>query len=417
MTKMPSMTKREPGRRVAIVHYWFVGVGGGEKVVEALAEMFPQAHLFCLVADAATMTPRLQTHPLTTSFLQRIPGARRWYRHFLPLQPFALEQLDLSDYDLVISLESGPAKGVITHTETCHICYCLSPMRYLWDMYPSYRRGLGPLVRTVFSLTSHYLRMWDLASASRVDHFGAISQTVASRVRKHYRREARVIYPPVNVANGYLAEKTGDYYLVVGRLVDYKRVDLAIEACNRLKRRLRIIGKGDQWAKLRDIAGPTVEFLGPVDDNTVRENYAHCRALLFPGEEDFGIVPVEAQSFGRPVIAFGRGAAIETVIGLGEDHGKAPEISTGIFFTEQTPESLIDAIVRFESVESEFSPEFIRRCVQRFDLPRFKLEMSEFVEECLADGCRPQSVRTDPVIDRTIDAELADHGTIRSISE
>jgi len=415
MTKMPDLTKDRPDLKVAIVHYWFVGLGGGEKVVEALAEMFPQAHLFCLVADAATMTPRLRAHRLTTSFLQRIPGARRWYRHFLPLQPFALEQLDLSGYDLVISLESGPAKGVITHTETCHICYCLSPMRYLWDMYPAYRRGLGPLVRAVFSFTSHYLRMWDLASASRVDYFGAISQTVSSRVRKHYRRDARVIYPPVNVSHGYLAERTSDYYLVLGRMVDYKRVDLAIEACNRLKRRLRIIGKGDQWARLHNLAGPSVEFLGPADDNTVRENYAHCRALLFPGEEDFGIVPVEAQSFGRPVIAYARGAALETVIGIGADDGEKPEISTGVFFAEQTPESLMDAIVRFESVEAEFSPAFIRRSVQRFDLPRFKSEMSDFIEECLADHCRPQAALPNPVMSRTIRTELADQRSIRSV--
>lgn len=415
MTEMRNLNKDGSHLRVAIVHYWFVGQGGGEKVVEALAEMFPKADLFCLVADPTTMTPQLRSHRLNTSFLQRIPGARRWYRHFLPLQPFALEQLDLSGYDLVISLESGPAKGVITHTETCHICYCLSPMRYLWDMYPTYRRGLRLLVRAAFSLTSHYLRIWDVASASRVDYFGAISQTVVSRVRKHYRRAARLIYPPVNVSQGYLAEKTGDYYLIVGRMVDYKRVDLAIEACNRLKRRLRIIGKGDQWERLHRIAGPTIEFLGPADDTAVRENYAHCRALLFPGEEDFGIVPVEAQSFGRPVIAYGRGAALETVIGLGTDDGGGPEMSTGVFFREQSPESLADAILRFESVETGFSPEFIRRSVQRFDLPRFQSEMSDFIEECLADHFPAQAAQTIPVLGRTISAELAGEGTLRSI--
>ena len=381
---MHPKTQCRPDLRVAIVHYWFVGQGGGEKVVEALADMFPQAHLFCLVADEATMSLRLRSHPLTTTFLQRIPGARRWYRHFLPLQPFALEQLDLSGYDLVISLESGPAKGVITHTETCHICYCLSPMRYLWDMYPAYRRSLGPLVRAVFSLTSHYLRIWDLASASRVDYFGAISHTVASRVRKHYRRDARVIYPPVNVSRGYSADDTSDYYLVVGRMVDYKRVDLAIEACNRLRRRLRIIGRGDQWARLHKLAGPTVEFMGPADDDTVRESYAHCRALLFPGEEDFGIVPVEAQSLGRPVIAFGQGGALETVIGLEENAGD-PATSTGVFFAEQSVDSLVDAMLRFESLETEFSPEFIRSSVLRFDVSRFKSEMSKFIDCCLAD--------------------------------
>ena len=382
--------------KVAIVHYWFVGNGGGEQVVEALAEMFPQADLFCLVADPATMTPGLRRHRLTTSWLQRIPGSRRWYRHLLALHPLALEQLDVSGYDLILSSESGPAKGVISHTDTCHICYCHSPMRYLWDFYPAYRRGLSRVAGTAFSLTAHYLRMWDWASAARVDHFVANSRNVASRIRKHYRRHADVIYPPVNVSNGYLSQETDEYYLVVGRLVDYKRVDLAVKACNRLKRRLRIIGKGDQCARLHDLAGPSVEFLGHADDKTVRENYAHCRALLFPGEEDFGIVPVEAQSFGRPVIAYGRGGALETVIGLEADDRGNPEISTGIFFAEQSPESLADAIVRFESVETEFSPEFIRGSVQRFDLPRFKSEMSDFIEERLADHRRPQAALADP---------------------
>lgn len=378
--------------RVALLFYWFVGHGGGEQVMEVLSEMFPQADLFCLVADPATMTPRLRAHKLTTSFLQRIPGARRWYRHFLPLQPFALEQLDLSGYDLVISLESGPTKGVLTHGSTCHICYCLSPMRYIWDLYPEYRRQLRPVVRSVFSFTAHYMRMWDLASAYRVDSFGAISQAVAGRIRKHYRRDATVIYPPVNVSNGYLSPKTNGYYLVVGRLVDYKRVDLAVKACNLLKRELRIVGKGDQDKKLRSLAGPTVQFLGHVDANRLRENYADCRALLFPGEEDFGIVPVEAQSFGRPVIAFGRGGALETVIGF-SDNEERPELSTGVFFAEQSVDCLADAILQFESVETKFSPEFIRSTVERFDVSRFKCEISDFIDDCLADHCALHTTR------------------------
>jgi glycosyltransferase involved in cell wall biosynthesis len=416
MTRNLSFGKDRSELKVALLFYWFVSHGGGEQVMESLAEMFPQADLFCLVADPATMTPRLRALRLTTSFLQKIPGALRWYRHFLPLQPFALEQLDLSGYDLVISLESGPAKGVLTHADTCHICYCLSPMRYLWDLYPAYRRSLGPLVRTVFSLTSHYLRIWDLASASRVDYFGAISQTVASRVRKHYRRDAPVIYPPVKVANGYLDDKTDDYYLVVGRLVEYKRVDLAIEACNQLNRRLRIIGKGDQYESLRKLAGPTVEFLGHADDRTVQENYARCRALLFPAEEDFGIVPVEAQSFGRPVIAYGRGGALETVIGYSTEDEAGPETSTGIFFTEQTPESLADAIVRFESLEAKFSPEFIRSSVRRFDVPRFKAEMYEFIEDCLADQSRTQAAPVH-IIRRTVRAEVADQQRMAPLAD
>jgi glycosyltransferase involved in cell wall biosynthesis len=402
---MPRHVKERTDLKVALVFYWFVSHGGGEQVMDVLAEMFPQADLFCLVADPATMTPSLRKHRLTTSFLQRVPGARRWYRHFLPLHPLALEQLDLSGYDLVISLESGPTKGVLTHSETCHICYCLSPMRYIWDLYPEYRRQFGTIVRSVFSLTAHYMRMWDLASAARVDYFGAISQTVAARVQKHYRRDASIIYPPVNASAGCLSPEKDDYYLVVGRLVDYKRVDLAINACNRLKRRLRVIGKGDQYEKLRRLAGPNVEFLGHSDDQTVRENYSHCRALLFPGEEDFGIVPVEAQSFGRPVIAFGRGGALETVIGFFANNEQSPAISTGLFFTEQSADSLAEAILRFESIEKEFSPEFIRSNAQRFDVPRFKVEMYDFIDTCLANHrlshvSLAPSLDSDPILNR-----------------
>jgi glycosyltransferase involved in cell wall biosynthesis len=383
--------KERTDLKVALVFYWFVGHGGGEQVMDVLAEMFPQADLFCLVAEPATMTQRLRTHRLTTSFLQHVPGARRWHRHFLPLHPLALEQLDLSGYDLVISLESGPTKGVLTHTETCHICYCLSPMRYIWDLYPEYRRHFGTVMRSFFSVTAHYMRMWDLASASRVDYFGAISQTVAARIQKIYRRHAPVIYPPVKISAGHLSPQQDDYYLVVGRLVDYKRVDLAIEACNRLKRRLRVIGKGDRYEKLRKVAGPQIEFLGHADDETVRDNYAHCRALLFPGEEDFGIVPVEAQSFGRPVIAFGRGGALETVIGFVANNELSPASCTGCFFSEQSSESLVEAILQFESIEKEFSPAFIRSQTQRFDTPRFKSEMYDFVDSCLASHRPPRA--------------------------
>ena len=369
--------------RVAIVHYWFVGNGGGERVVEALAEMFPQADLFSLIADLATMTPRLRSHRLTTSFLQRIPGGRRWYKQLLPLHPLANEQLDVSKYDLVLSSESGPAKGVLPSPGACHICYCHTPMRYLWDLYPLYRRAMRPLAGKAFALTAHYLRMWDSASAGRVDHFVANSYNVASRIRKHYRRDATVIYPPVDVSSGYLSERVDDYYLVVSRLIDYKRVDLAIEACNQLNRPLRIIGDGDRYKYLRKLAGSSIKFLGHLNDDAVRENYARCRALLFPGEEDFGIVPVEAQSFGRPVLAYGRGGVLETVRGLMTGDRLNVEGATGVFFAEQTADSLVEAIEFFESVESRFSPSFIRQNVEQFDASRFKSEMSDFINQSL----------------------------------
>jgi len=367
--------------RIAIVHYWFVRYRGGERVVEAMAQMFPQADLFALVVEPAALPETLRARSITTSFLQKCPGSSRWHRRFLPLHPLALEQFDLRDYDIVLSSECGPAKGVLTSAGTCHVCYCHSPMRYLWDFYHQYRNGatLGPLSRPLFTLVSHYLRLWDIASSNRVDYFVANSHNVASRIRKHYRRESAVIYPPVNVSAGYLAEHTDDYYLVAGRLVDYKRVDLAVAACNRLGRRLRIVGDGDQYRRLRKLAGRCIEFCGSISDKDLHEQYAHCRALLFSGEEDFGIVPVEAMSFGRPVIAFGRGGAKETIHGFQPNSSESAENSTGLFFEQQSVDSLVEAIQAFERVEREFRPSFIKRQVDRFAPGNFQKDLGLFL--------------------------------------
>ena len=385
MMEIPASADTElSSLRVAIVHYWFVGRAGGERVVEALAELFPQADLFALVANPKTLAPILQNRKLQTSFLQRVPGARKFHRHFLFLQAIALEQFDLSGYDLVISSESGPAKGVITSSKTCHICYCHSPMRYIWDMYPQYRRRMNPLVGAVFSIAAHYMRLWDYASAGRVDYFAANSNFVASRIRKYYGRESRVIYPPVETTAGITSTVPGDYYLAVGRLVDYKRFDLAVSACTELGRRLRVIGDGPQYKLLKKIAGPTVEFLGKVCDSELRLNFAGCRALLLPGEEDFGIVPVEAQSFGRPVIAYASGGVLETVRGVlpGQSAVKSP---TGVFFTEQSTSKVVEAIHDFESREQEFSPQAIHKHSLQFDSTIFKSKMAEFIRCALLD--------------------------------
>ncbi len=373
--------------RVAIVHYWFVRRRGGERVVEALAELFPQADIYALVVGPGWREGAFSSHKVTPSFLQKIPFSSKFYRKLLPLFPYALEQFDLDDYDLVISSESGPAKGIVTRARTCHICYCHSPMRYLWDLYHPYRsgKGLGMFSRPVFSLTAHYLRMWDLASVSRVDYFVANSANVAARIRKHYRREATVIPPPVDLSPTYLTKDVGDHYLVVSPLVDYKRIDLAIAACNRLKRPLRIVGDGEEYRRLRRLAGPEVRFLGYLSDKDVRQQYAECRALLFPGEEDFGIVPVEAQSCGRPVIAFGRGGVLETVVCCHLKGQFNPESSTGILFHEQSVEAMVNAMQLFEEAERRFVPAFIHQHVECFGVRRFKSTMLQFVEEKLAE--------------------------------
>ena len=366
--------------RVAIVHYWLLSYAGGERVVSALLDLFPQADLFTLGANEETRA-RFTPHRVITSFLQRVPGSHRYHRHLLPLCPFALEQFDLRNYDLVISSESGPAKGVITPANTLHISYCHSPMRYIWDLYHEYTSGkdMNGLTRLIFTGVAHYMRMWDLASASRVDFFVANSNNIAGRIRKHYRRDSTVIYPPVDVASGYVAERTNNYYLTVGRLVDYKRTDLAVEACVRLRRSLRVIGTGPQYKRLKELAGPTVEFLGEPNDAQLREQYAHCRALLFPGEEDFGMVPVEAQSFGRPVIAYGRGGVLETIQAPFAGREPVDKSCGGIFFAEQTTDSVADAILAFEAAEHVFSPPAIARGAARFSTERFKQEMADFV--------------------------------------
>src|SRR6202045_5276248 len=246
-----------------------------------MAKMVTQADLFSLVGDPAKLHPALRERSIKTSFLQKVPGGRRWHRRMLPLYPLALEQFDLSNYDLVLSSESGPAKGGLTSANTCHVCYCHSPMRYLWDFYHRYKNAatLGVWTRPLFTLATHYLRLWDTASADRVDYFVANSHNVAAGVRKHYRRECSVVYPPVNIKAGYLADEIEDYYLAVGQMVDYKRMDLAIMACNQLGRKLRIVGQGPEYPRLRKLAGPTIQFCGPLSDAELYEQYAHCRAL------------------------------------------------------------------------------------------------------------------------------------------
>ena len=285
--------------------------------------------------------------------------------------PRALEQLDLRKYDLVISSESGPAKGVLTSPECLHICYCHTPMRYLWDMYHDYKRSSGPLKRFFMIIASHYLRMWDVASAQRVDCFVANSHNVAKRIKKIYHRESTVIYPPVDVDHYELSEETGDYYLMVGQLVKYKRADLAVRAFSRTNKRLIVIGEGEQFEMLKKIAGPNVKLLGWQPFSVIQDHYANCRALIFPGEDDFGIVPVEAMASGRPVIAYGKGGALETVI----------ENETGLFFLERSETALINAIEKFEKIQSGFIPLVCQNQARKFSTQRFKTEFLRFVEQ------------------------------------
>jgi glycosyltransferase involved in cell wall biosynthesis len=354
--------------KVAIVHYWLVNMRGGEKVLEAICEMYPGADIFTHVYDPGAVSERIRSHRVQTTMISRLPFARSLYQAYLPLMPLALEQLDLREYDLVISSESGPAKGVLTRPDALHICYCHTPMRYIWNMYLEYKSDAPRLMQWPILYLAHRLRAWDLNAASRVDYFMANSHNVAERISKYYRRPAAVVYPPVDLDTfcpSYepAAQDADDgFYLCAGQLLRYKRVDLAIEACRALGRRLVVAGAGGEYEALRRLGGPGVEFVGRVDDATLRSYYARCRALLFTGEEDFGIVPLEAMACGRPVIAFGRGGALETV---------APGVS-GLHFAEQTAGSVQEAILRFEAQEHAFDPKIIARHAANFSTAVFR---------------------------------------------
>jgi glycosyltransferase involved in cell wall biosynthesis len=370
--------------RVAIVHHWFISQAGGERVVETIASLFPNADLFTLFLDKQKLSPALQKHKITTSFLDRSQIIRRAHRHFLPFYPLGVEMLDLSGYDLIITSDSGPVKGVITDPHSTHICYCHSPMRYLWDGYSAYLRSMPPLTRALFGVAAHYVRNWDYAAAQRVDHFIANSMYVAGRIRKYYRRDSTVIHPPINTSQSFLAPKHDDYYLAVGRLVPYKRTDILIEACTGVGRKLVIVGDGPEMKSLKKRSGKNVEFLGEVDDCQLRNLYAQCRALLFAADEDFGMVPLEAQSYGRPVIAFGKGGSLETVIGAyppirAQKVCENPPI-TGVFFGKQTAISLTEAIRSFESCEEVFLPHHIRLHARKFDTSIFVCRLRNYID-------------------------------------
>ena len=362
--------------RVAIVHYWLVGMRGGEKVLEELCLLYPQADIFTHVFDPARTSEVIKRHRIKTTYISRLPFARKLYQKYLPLMPSALEEIDLTSYDLVISSESGPAKGVIVHPNAVHICYCHSPMRYLWDQYHTYRGNAGWITRLFMSLTMPMLRAWDVASSAHVDRFIANSTFVSRRIAKVYRRDSTVISPPVDLSAFSIAPNpTRDFYLAAGQLVPYKRVDLAVEACTRLGRRLVIVGTGSDMSRLKALAGPTIEFRGWASDEELQSLYANCRALLFPGEEDFGIVPLEAMASGRPVIAYASGGAIDTVI----------DGQNGIFFKHQTADELLDAMQRFEDREADFDPQAIRRYAQKFDRDVFRKRLKTYIDTCVRE--------------------------------
>jgi glycosyltransferase involved in cell wall biosynthesis len=360
--------------KLAIVCSWLNQYGGAERVLEVVHDMYPQAPIYTSIYRPEALPERYRTWDIRPSFMNRIPLAKRRHQLFLPLYPLAFESLDLRGYDVVLSLTSAFGHGVITEADTQHICYCLTPARFLWG-YHAYieREGVRPLARLALAPFLKSLRQWDRLAADRVDRFVAISRTVQRRIEKCYRRASTIVYPPVNTDITSEPAEPEDYYLIVSRLIPYKHIDLAVRAFNLLGLPLRIIGDGRDRAALQALAKPNIEFLGYVpDDAYVRGQMARCRALVFPGAEDFGLTPLEAMAAGRPVIAYGAGGALDTI-----EEGR-----TGIFFREPTPEALAEAVGRLERLT--FRAEDLYHQAARFGVERFRREMAAIVEAAAA---------------------------------
>lgn len=356
--------------RIAIVHYWLIAMRGGERVVERMLKLYPQADIFTHVYDPSKMSKAINSAKVTTTFISSLPFANRAYQYYLPLMPMALEELNLRGYDIVISSESGPAKGVITDPSSLHVCYCHSPMRYLWDHYHLYSEQMNPLVKAVMPYAYHRLRQWDCSTSARVDRFAANSHFIRDRIRKSWRRDAAVIHPPVETDLFKASDELDDHYLWVGQLVPYKRPDLAVDAFTQLGLPLLMVGAGGMKSALMKRAGPTIRFVERLNFAELRRAYARAKALIFTAEEDFGIVPVEAMASGRPVLAFGKGGVLDTV-----DPG-----ITGLFFNEQSVESLVVGVNQMEQFLRYFDPSEAISHVKKFAPEVFDARMRNLIE-------------------------------------
>ena len=412
--------------RVALVHDWLTGMRGAERCLEVFCELFPKADLFTLLHIPGSVSKTIESMKVTTSFIQRLPFLQQKYRYYLPLFPAAIERFDLRGYDLVLSSSHCVAKGVKRPPGALHLAYVYTPMRYIWDLHDEYVAPgrMGLFSRALLRTAAPRLRRWDLASNARVDHFMAVSAHAAARIRRHYGREAEVIYPPVDIAGFRPSKEVEAYYLVVSAFAPYKRVDLAIEAFNRVGRPLWILGAGQEERRLRRLAGSGIRFLGRLSDPEIAELLSRCKALIFPGEDEFGIVPIEAMASGRPVIAYGKGGVLETVVPLNRSKFQVPSSElrtrypepgtrnceaepgprppapgppTGVFFYEPTPESLVNAIRLFEEHEEVFQAERLRDHSLQFDRPIFRARIESFIRRKFREWRE-----TDPLPERPV---------------
>jgi glycosyltransferase involved in cell wall biosynthesis len=363
--------RRGINMKVALVHDWLTNMGGAERVVINFKEIFKDAPIYTTIYNPDNLDDELKNIDVRTSFLQNKKDAKKNHQKYFPFMPMAFESFDLNDYDIVLSSSSSCAKGVVTNPNTMHVCYCHSPMRYGWEFYYEYANttDMKKLKKKLLKYFMDYMRIWDNVSSNRVDYFIANSENVARRIWKHYRRESVVIHPPVRCNLFNISDEDEDYFLIVSRLVEYKKIDLAIEAFNELRLPLIIIGDGSEREKLESKAKDNIKFLGRQPDNVIKKYYSKCRAFIFPGEEDFGITPLESQASGRPVIAFGKGGVLETVV-----NGQ-----TGIFFKEQTVDELKLAVKKFQNID--FDKKVIRKHAEEFDEAIFKRKIKDFVNE------------------------------------
>ncbi len=375
---MESVKEGRDSLRVALVHDWLTGMRGGEKCLEVLCELYPDAEIFTLLHHKGTVSPTIERLTIHTSFIQALPFSKKRYRNYLPLFPSAIDKFDLTPYDLIISTSHCVAKGAIPRKDALHVCYCHTPMRYVWEMYNEYfgKDRAGSFTRIIMPAIARYLRSWDVRTSSRVHHFIANSENVRKRIQRHYHRDAEVIYPPVDVSQFQLSDRDDGYFLIVSAFAPYKRIDLAIEAFNKLRERLVIVGGGPEERRLRTLAKSNIEFVGWAATEQLIEYYRGCRALVFPGEEDFGIVPLEAMASGKPVVAYGKGGVLETVVERGEN-------PTGLFFHEQTSKSLLEAIQKFRTMT--FDSHEIRNHAARFDRSIYKSKMKSFLDKKISE--------------------------------
>ena len=379
-----AVTERKERFKMAFICDWLAAMRGGERCLEAMCEIYPDADIFTLVHFPGSVSEAIESHIIHTSYIQQLPGNVENFRRYLPLFPHAIKKFDLSGYDFILSFSHCVAKGVKVPQGLLHICYCHTPMRYAWHMRDAYLNTLSNPQRMLAECVLNHLKNWDAKASSRVTHFIANSKNTQNRIREAYDRDSIVIYPPVECDRFAISDSDDGYYLVLSALVPYKRIDIAVKAFTATGQKLVIVGNGPELPRLKSMASANIFFVDNADDNEVVEYLKKCRAVIFPGEEDFGIVPLEAQACGKQVIAFGKGGALETIIGL--DHAQATKANaTGIFFYEQTPEALRKSILLFEEIRDQFDPRKCRDNVLRFDRPIYQQSMQNYIQSVITE--------------------------------